>query len=81
MSNREVVLKINLFFWVIVSLDSPEEDSIETESEAMLYREPTQYQHLLASLGSSNKVVADMNKRRYFYNAVCLYMPLIYVNW
>ncbi|KAG7592037.1 Digestive organ expansion factor predicted [Arabidopsis thaliana x Arabidopsis arenosa] len=44
--------------------DSPEEDSIETESEAMVYREPTQYQNLLASLGSSNKVVADMNKRR-----------------
>ncbi|VYS46404.1 unnamed protein product [Arabidopsis thaliana] len=46
------------------STDSPEESSIEAESEAMVYREPTQYQNLLASLGSSNKVVADMNKRR-----------------
>ncbi|EOA37780.1 hypothetical protein CARUB_v10012647mg [Capsella rubella] len=44
--------------------DSPKEDSIETESEAVVYREPTQYDNLLASLGSSNKLVADMNKRR-----------------
>jgi U3 small nucleolar RNA-associated protein 25 len=53
------------------STDSPEESSIEAESEAMVYREPTQYQNLLVSLGSSNKVVADMNKRRYLYNVVC----------
>lgn len=58
-------------FCVILSLDSPEESSIEAESEAMVYREPTQYQNLLVSLGSSNKVVADMNKRRYLYNVVC----------
>ncbi|XP_010459374.1 PREDICTED: U3 small nucleolar RNA-associated protein 25-like isoform X1 [Camelina sativa] len=46
--------------------DSAEEESnsIETESEPIVYREPTQYDNLLASLGSSNKVVADMNKRR-----------------
>ncbi|ESQ50816.1 hypothetical protein EUTSA_v10023137mg [Eutrema salsugineum] len=29
-----------------------------------IYREPTTYNNLLASLGLSNKVVADMNKRR-----------------
>ncbi|KAL1224086.1 Protein NUCLEOLAR FACTOR 1 [Cardamine amara subsp. amara] len=45
-------------------LDSPEGEHIEDESEATVYREPTAYQNLLASLGSSNKVVADMNKRR-----------------
>ncbi|VVA91685.1 unnamed protein product [Arabis nemorensis] len=45
-------------------LDSSEEDLIDDESEAVVYREPTPYKKLLASLGSSNKVVADMNKRR-----------------
>ncbi|ESQ35029.1 hypothetical protein EUTSA_v10006892mg [Eutrema salsugineum] len=44
--------------------DSSEGDPIEDELEPMVYREPTTYDHLLASLGSSNKVVADMNKRR-----------------
>lgn len=41
--------------------------AIEEESEAVVYRKPTTYDNLLASLGSSNKAVADMNKRRYFY--------------
>uniref|UniRef100_A0A1J3GHW3 Digestive organ expansion factor-like protein n=2 Tax=Noccaea caerulescens TaxID=107243 RepID=A0A1J3GHW3_NOCCA len=45
-------------------LDSSDEDPIEDEPEAMVYREPTTYDNLLASLGSSNKMVADMNKRR-----------------
>ncbi|CAN7035232.1 unnamed protein product [Brassica rapa subsp. trilocularis] len=43
---------------------SEEEDAIEEESEAVVYRKPTTYDNLLASLGSSNKAVADMNKRR-----------------
>ncbi|KAJ0247889.1 U3 small nucleolar RNA-associated protein [Hirschfeldia incana] len=41
-----------------------EEDAIEEEPEAVVPRKPTTYDNLLASLGSSNKVVADMNKRR-----------------
>ncbi|KFK43953.1 hypothetical protein AALP_AA1G196000 [Arabis alpina] len=45
-------------------LDSSEEDLSEDESEATVYRAPTPYEQLLASLGSSNKLVADMNKRR-----------------
>ncbi|KAH0864085.1 hypothetical protein Bca4012_094221 [Brassica carinata] len=47
-------------------LDSSEEeeDPIEDEPEAVVYRKPTTYDNLLASLGSSNKAVADMNKRR-----------------
>lgn len=43
---------------------SEEEDTIEEEPEAVVYRKPTTYDNLLASLGSSNKAVADMNKRR-----------------
>lgn len=43
---------------------SEEEEPIEEESEAVVYRKPTTYDNLLASLGSSNKAVADMNKRR-----------------
>nr|VDD56218.1 unnamed protein product [Brassica oleracea] len=39
-------------------------EPIEEESEAVVYRKPTTYDNLLASLGSSNKAVADMNKRR-----------------
>nr|VDD07354.1 unnamed protein product [Brassica rapa] len=39
-------------------------NAIEEESEAVVYRKPTTYDNLLASLGSSNKAVADMNKRR-----------------
>ncbi|CAH2037116.1 unnamed protein product [Thlaspi arvense] len=45
-------------------LDSSEEEPIEDEPEAIVHREPTTYDNLLASLGSSNKVVADMNKQR-----------------
>uniref|UniRef100_A0A1J3JND1 Digestive organ expansion factor-like protein n=1 Tax=Noccaea caerulescens TaxID=107243 RepID=A0A1J3JND1_NOCCA len=40
------------------------DSSVEEESTAMAYREPTTYDDLLASLGSSNKVVADINRRR-----------------
>ena len=60
-------LKIN-YLWGVVFVDSSEEeDAIEEESEAVVYRKPTTYDNLLASLGSSNKAVADMNKRRYLY--------------
>lgn len=52
----------------VVFVDSSEEEEpIEEESEAVVYRKPTTYDNLLASLGSSNKAVADMNKRRYLY--------------
>lgn len=43
---------------------SQEEEPIEEEPEVTVYRKPTTYDNLLASLGSSNKAVADMNKRR-----------------
>lgn len=63
--------QLNSFGYCIV--DSSEEDPIEDEPEAVVYREPTTYDNLLASLGSSNKMVADMNKRRYFYKVACFW--------
>ncbi|KAJ4916588.1 hypothetical protein Rs2_02138 [Raphanus sativus] len=39
-------------------------DSFEDKSVANINRKPTAYHNLLASLGLSNKVVSDMNRRR-----------------
>ncbi|KAJ4904741.1 Uncharacterized protein Rs2_18692 [Raphanus sativus] len=44
--------------------DSFEEDRVEDKSVANVYRKPTVYHNLLVSLGLSNKVVSDMNRRR-----------------
>lgn len=63
---RSQQLKIN-YAGVIVDSSEEEEDTIEEEPEAVVYRKSTTYDNLLASLGSSNKAVADMNKRRYLY--------------
>ncbi|XP_010539417.1 PREDICTED: U3 small nucleolar RNA-associated protein 25 [Tarenaya hassleriana] len=44
--------------------ESSEEVCAEAESDEVVYREPTVYNRLLTSLGSSNKVVAHVNKQR-----------------
>ncbi|CAH8388937.1 unnamed protein product [Eruca vesicaria subsp. sativa] len=46
------------------SSEVEEEEPVEEEPEPTVYRKPTTYDNLLASLGSSNKAVDDMNKRR-----------------
>lgn len=40
---------------------------IEEEFEVVVYRKLMMYDNLLVFFGLFNKVVVDMNKRRYFY--------------